>query len=77
MRYKIVTVFLEINDGKPVLCVEFDPDMRDKLERSGKMVQVADALAQYGEQLRLYSLGLTPTEPALLFGPEGRPIAWK
>lgn len=53
----------------------FQPGAQEKLERMALMHVVGEAMATFGEQLRMQGLNVTKKGPALIYGPGGKPVA--
>lgn len=76
MDRAILAIFLRETLAGPHLEFRWALGVREAIERDGnKMDLIGEALAAFGEQLKMQGLELTKVGPATLYGPDGRPVA--
>jgi hypothetical protein len=71
----ILEVYIRQTLEGPAMMFRWPTGAREAIERAGVLDVIGEALAAFGEQLRMQGLGLTSQGPAILYGPNGRPIA--
>jgi hypothetical protein len=71
----ILEVYVRQTLGGPQIAFRWPPLVREGLRRFDLMPTLGEALATFGEQLKMDGLGLTKQGPALVYGPDGKPVA--
>lgn len=71
----ILQVYVQQTLDGPRLAFFWPEGCRESLEREKCLDLIGEGLAVFGEQLKMQGLGLTAQGPAILYGPNGRPIA--
>jgi len=75
MRKLVLEVYIvDALEGMKVMFL-WPAGAREAMERCSVLDTFGEALASFGEQLRLQGLGQTVKGPALIYGPNGKPVA--
>lgn len=70
----ILQVYVRQTLNGPQIAFKWPDGVREGLERFELMESLGESLAAFGEQLKMQG-AVDASEPALLYGPNGRPVA--